>query len=72
MLIRCGCCREAKSHFTAVDDGHMGYYCDECVIAGKLAGVGITMPDVPGVPQRSRESIIPTDFTSAPSQPRAC
>jgi len=61
-MIRCGCCMEVKTHFTAVDDGHMGYYCDECVIAGKLAGVGITMPDVPGVKQFSRESIVPQDL----------
>ena len=57
-MITCACCEKPKSHFTAVDDGRMGYYCDECVIAGKLAFIGITMPDVPGVPQRSRESIV--------------
>jgi hypothetical protein len=42
----------------------MGYYCDDCVIAGKLAFIRITIPDVPGVPQKSRESIVPRDLVS--------
>jgi hypothetical protein len=58
-LIHCAGCNQPKPHFTAIDDGAMGFYCDECVIAGKLACVGITMPDVPGIPQLSRESIVP-------------
>ena len=60
-LIRCCCCMEAKSHFTTVGD--MGGYCDDCIYAGKLAFVGVTMPDVPGVPQQSRESIVPADLS---------
>ena len=61
-MIHCASCNQPKSHFTAIDDGRMGYYCDDCVIAGKLSFVGITMPDVPGVNQLSRESIVPTDL----------
>lgn len=57
MLIHCCCCGEAKGHFTTVDD--MGGYCDDCVIAGKLKAFGITMPAVPGIFQKSRESIVP-------------
>jgi hypothetical protein len=66
-MIRCATCNQPKSHFTAVDDGRMGYYCDDCVIAGELAFIRITMPDVPGVPQLSRESIVPADL--APLSP---
>lgn len=69
-MIHCASCEKPKPHFTAIDDGRMGYYCDECVIGGKLAVIGVTIPDVPGVNQLSRESVIPQEFTSAPAGPR--
>jgi len=59
-MIRCTMCQKAANHFTFVDD--IAVCCDECVIAGKLKQFGITMPDVPGIPQKSRESIVPPEF----------
>lgn len=67
-MIRCCCCLKAANHFTRVDE--MGGYCDECVIAGKLKQFGITIPDVPGIPQKSRESVIPREFIAVPAVPR--
>ena len=61
-MIRCATCNQPKAHFTAIDDGGLGFYCDECVIAGNLSCIGITMPDVPGVNQLSRESTVPADL----------
>jgi hypothetical protein len=47
-MVHCTSCGNVASHFTLIDDGHMGAYCDGCVNAGVLACIGINTPADPG------------------------
>jgi hypothetical protein len=46
---RCSLCEDLAEHSIPIDDGHMGYYCDRCILAGKLAFIGISEPAEPGL-----------------------
>jgi hypothetical protein len=47
-MIHCTHCNKVAAHFTLIDDGHMGGYCDECVNAGVLKCIDIGVPANPG------------------------
>jgi hypothetical protein len=48
-MAHCSHCGKPAAHFTLIDEGRMGGYCDECVNNGVLACVGITTPADPGL-----------------------